>query len=73
MECHDVISDVHDNSTISVELHRLLKFGIFFNLLKKTCYKIPVFYSAVTEIKRLTETNCTRINAAHVRVKIIAG
>ena len=29
--------------------------------------------SAVIEIKRLTETNCTRINAAHVIVEIIAG
>ena len=29
--------------------------------------------SAAIEITRLTETNCTRINAAHVIVEIIAG
>ena len=31
------------------------------------------FDGAVIEIKRLTETNRTRINAAHVIVEIIAG
>ena len=47
--------------------------NVRFNPLKKSCDKIWGFYSAVIEIKRLIETNRTRINAAHVIVEIITG
>ena len=47
--------------------------NVHFNLLKKFRDEIRVLIVLVIEIKRLTETNCTRINAAHMIVEIIAG
>ena len=43
----------------------------FLTSLRKHVLKYA-FNSAIIEIKRLTETHCTRINAAHVIVEIIA-
>ena len=47
--------------------------NVRFDLVRKSCDKTWVFYSAVIEIKRFIKANCTRINAAHVIVEIIAG
>ena len=47
--------------------------NVHFNLLKNLCDEICVLIVSVIEIKSLTETNCMRINAAHVIVEIIAG
>ena len=44
-----------------------------FNLLKKTCDEIRVLIVPSFKKKRLTETNCTRINTENVIVEIIAG
>ena len=47
--------------------------NVHFNLLKKLCYEFTRADFVVIETKRFTETNCTRINAAHVIVKLSQG